>query len=183
MPASKKQSNRKDKTYTPMTKKALPVVDTTKPIYRQPVWSADEIFAINGSTLEMLANFVQPFRSLIQMVDSVMTTGELEGKIDIAFFYENRELVTDADPRLAGLKDQELKRLSHWRTLVEEKQKDLQALAEKSKAAEAAMNSDNIDEIIANFSKEEKEAEAEINSIPEPPAELDLGVEIPFNKK
>lgn len=141
MPESRKKQSRADKTYSSKknTKKIMNNVGL-KPIYKQPVWSADEQFAINGQTLEFLANFVAPYRTLIQTVDSIMASGELEGKIGIEFFYEDRTVVPVEDERLAGLKETEEKRLAHWRNLVEAKQEELSTLAEKAQFATDAMD-------------------------------------------
>lgn len=142
----------KSKSNSPRNKGVETPSKTQKQIYRQPVWSADEVFSINGTTLEFLANFVAPYRTLINTVDSILASGELEGKIGIEFFYENRELVTDKDSRLAGLKEVEEKRLNHWRTLVETKQKEMEILAEKANIADKAMNDESFENKITSES-------------------------------
>lgn len=166
MPESRKKQNRATKTYNPKkeTKKIMNNIGL-KPIYRQPVWNADEQFAINGQTLEFLANFVAPYRTLIQTVDSIMASGELDGKIGIEFFYEDRTVVPKEDERLVGLKETEEKRLAHWRSLVEAKQEELTTLAEKAQFATDAM--DEISEPTENVEAAEVISE---------------GVEIPFTQ-
>lgn len=160
MPTSRKNNQRVNKTFTPKKNKNNMELET-KPIFRQPIWQTDEQFTIDGKTLEYLANFVAPYRELIQIVDSLMTSGELDGKIQTAFFYEDRTEVTEADSRLKGLKEKEEQRLNYWRSLVEAKQKSLQELAEKAQKA-----TDELSDSSESESEVQSENESEGKTIP-----------------
>jgi len=126
MPESRKNPDRKGK--------SIPMNNTNsfdKPIVRQPMWSEDETFPLTGGALAALVNFLEPYRQLIQTVDAIMVTGELEGKIKTEFFYNDRTDVNPNDPRLANLQKQEEARMNHWRELVTRKQNELNDLLGK----------------------------------------------------
>lgn len=132
MPESRTKPSRKGKV------KSMPVKErdrSQEPIFRQPTWNADDLFTINGETLEMFATFIEPYRMMTKMIDTVIASGELEDKIKIKFYYSDGTPVSDSDARLAGLQEAEDKRLNHWKELVNEKSSKLDQWAKESKEA------------------------------------------------
>lgn len=130
MPESKVNSARKGKTiaFKNAVKEQLNPKQSMeqRQIYRQPLWSEQDVFPLTGTALAGLANFLAPYRQLIQTVDAIMTQGEIEGKIKTEFFYENGEPVAENDPRLPELREKEEKRIGHWRKLISDKQAALE---------------------------------------------------------
>lgn len=112
---------------------------SNQPIYRQPTWNANDLFTINGETLEMFASFVAPYREMIKMVDAIIGSGELEDKVKIEFYYPDGTLVPNTDPRLSGLREKEDKRIADWKRVVAERQEQMKAWAEKAKEAMSSM--------------------------------------------
>lgn len=129
---------------------------SNEPIYRQPTWNPDDLFTINGQTLEMFAAFVSPYREMIKMVDAIIGSGELEDKVKIEFYYPDGTLVPNTDPRLANLREKEDKRIADWKRVVAERQEQMKQWAEKAKEAMASM-SDSVEQAEAKINTLEQE--------------------------
>lgn len=134
MPESRKNNDRKGKTISfKSSKQAKDIMTSEQPkrIVRQPMWGENDSFTLTGTALANLVNHLEPYRAMIQMVDAIIVTGELEGKIKTQFFYEDGTPVPDTDTRLAVLNTQEEARINHWKDLVAKRQAEFQEIADK----------------------------------------------------
>lgn len=139
MTESRKNSNRKGKqvAYQQQQKSQVSTDDNLvntpamRQIIKQPQWSADDSFVLTGQGLAMLMQFIEPYRELIKLSDSIFLTGELEEKISYKYLYDNGTEVSDSDPRKAQLLAQDQNRMKQLRILVEKKQQELADLAQK----------------------------------------------------
>lgn len=147
MPTSRKSPDRKSKLTNfkkqtkNKTKQKMSEVKANLEILKNPTWGTTDLFSISGKELEMLANYFYPYKDMISIVDRIITTAELQGKIKNELRYSDGTPVPVEDPRYKEIMEKEEQRINEWRKIVEERQKELADLQGKTedftKAVEA----------------------------------------------
>lgn len=136
---------------------------TDLPIYRNPTWSSNATFTINGMQLQHIINFSNMMKGIIDTSDEILKSGEVSGVVQTNFVYPDGTPVPESDPRLEELIAERDAEIEDLRNKIEEfqkrRQESIAKLQEQIKKAGGKTLEDLANEELGNSTEAKDESE------------------------